>query len=93
VDNNLNRDNYDMLSEVSWHSWLGLLMSLLGGERKTAVRVRFLCYRETGAAGAENVSKTKAKRKKKKKKKRNRLVKEPKVRWAWLRRRYKLRRG
>lgn len=41
-------------------------------------------------AGAENVSKM---RTKKKKKKRNRLVKEPKVRRAWLRWRYKLERG
>lgn len=54
VDNKLNRGNYDMLGEVSWHSWSGLLMSLPGGGCKTVARARFLCYRETGESVSKN---------------------------------------
>lgn len=101
VGDNLSRGNYDTLGEVSCHSWLGLLMSLPGGRCKTTALARFLRYRETGGCG-ERPPKTRAQKKKKKQKKkkekkkkkkqqqkhqRNRLVKEPKVRRAWLRRR------
>lgn len=56
MDNNLNRGNYDMLGKVSWHSWLGLLMSLPGGGCKTAVRAISLLSRERRGECLKNES-------------------------------------
>jgi len=56
-----------MPGEVSWRSWLGLLMSLPGGRCKTTARARFLRYRGTGGC-LKSVSKTGVRKKKWKKK-------------------------
>lgn len=67
-----------MLGEVSWHSLLGLLMSLSGGGCKTASRAISLLSRDRRMP---RVSQKRGRRRRS-----NRLVKEPKVRRAWLRR-------